>query len=260
MRAVAIAVEQRRRLARVFPPWTWLDALVLAWLWWGFDVVNNLGGTVRQRLSESHGATLLRVERALHAAPEHTLNTWLGAHHLLRDVVAAWYENVHTLLTCILLVLLWWRRAAVLPALRLAMIATSIPAIAIFWAWPVAPPRMLPGEAFLDLSDLARGGAGWRAGATAALPDQLSAFPSIHVAWSVWSAVAIWGLTRRRWLRALAIAHPFVTAYAVMATGNHYLADVVAGSALMVAGIVAADRLVAARRDAEAAPRRASAP
>lgn len=246
---MAVTLEKPRRLARVqrfVPPWSWLDAVLLAWLWWAFDVVNNLGGTVRQRLSERDGSALLDAERSLHVAPEHALNAWLAAHHVPRDVVASWYENVHTLLTCALLVALWWRRSPALPALRLAMIATSLVALGIFWSWPVAPPRMLAGQGFADVSDLVRGGTGWHAGGVAALPDQLSAFPSIHVEWAVWSAVAIWGLTRRRWLRALAIAHPFVTAYAVMATANHYLADALVAAALMGLGIVAADRVVAA--------------
>jgi predicted lysophospholipase L1 biosynthesis ABC-type transport system permease subunit len=36
-------------------------------------------------------------------------------------------------------------------------------------------------------------------------------------------------MTTRRWLRALAVLYPCVTALAVLSTGNHFLLDVLAG-------------------------------
>ncbi len=39
-------------------------------------------------------------------------------------------------------------------------------------------------------------------------------------------------MTAKRWLRALAIVYPLLTTLAVMATGNHYLVDALAGAGL----------------------------
>jgi membrane-associated phospholipid phosphatase len=65
--------------------------------------------------------------------------------------------------------------------------------------------------------------------------------PSLHIAWAVWCAVAIWRLTPRRWLRALGLLHVSVTAFVVLSTGNHLLLDVLAGAATagLAFGIVA---------------------
>ena len=244
---MAVAVEQRRKLARIMEGRSWIDLLVLAWLWWGFDKINNLGGEVRQHLAERHGHDVLHLERALHAAPELGLNTWLVAHHVLRQIVVAWYEDVHGVVTFVVLGVLWWRRSASLPALRLAIVATNLVGLAVFWTWPVAPLRMLHAG-FVDLVDLVHGGNGrWPAGAISLDPEQLSALPSLHLAWAVWSSIAVWRMTRRRWLRSLAVVYPFITVYAVMATANHYLADCVLGAGVMALAVLAADRITGRR-------------
>src|SRR5256885_1369531 len=71
----------------------------------------------------------------------------------------------------------------------------------------------------------------------------LDAGRSLHIAWAVWAAVAVWRLSPRAWLRGLAVAYPLVTMFAVMATGNHYLADGVIGAVITALAVLGADRL-----------------
>jgi hypothetical protein len=47
----------------------------------------------------------------------------------------------------------------------------------------------------------------------------------------VWCTVALWRLSKRRWLRATALAYPFLTTAAVLATGNHFVLDILGGLA-----------------------------
>ncbi|HEY2216052.1 MAG TPA: hypothetical protein VGH21_01065, partial [Solirubrobacteraceae bacterium] len=54
--------------------WLLVDLLVVAWLIWLFDAINNLA-PVRQQLSEHDGELVLGLEHSLHLAPEHALNT-----------------------------------------------------------------------------------------------------------------------------------------------------------------------------------------
>ena len=49
-------------------------------------------------------------------------------------------------------------------------------------------------------------------------------------------------MTQRRWLRAIAVVYPLLTTFAVMATGNHFLADAVAGAAITGAVFFALSR------------------
>lgn len=186
---------------------------------------------------------MLSLERSLHAAPELDLNTWLAGHHSLAHFVVVYYDNVHGAVTFGLFAWLWWRRAELLPPLRAALIACNLLALAVFWTWPVAPPRMLLHPQFLDLVALVGGQSPhWAPGAISLYANQLSALPSLHIAWAVWSAIVLWRLTRRRWARALATVYPVLTTLAVMSTANHYLADAVTGGVLAVMVVFAADR------------------
>jgi membrane-associated phospholipid phosphatase len=70
----------------------------------------------------------------------------------------------------------------------------------------------------------------WHTGALASDANQLAAMPSLHIAWAVWCTIAVWLTSARVWLRALAVVYPFVTGFAVLSTGNHYLLDIVGGA------------------------------
>jgi membrane-associated phospholipid phosphatase len=82
--------------------------------------------------------------------------------------------------------------------------------------------------------------------------------PSLHIAWAAWCTLALWQISRRRWVRALAVLYPCLTAFAVLATGNHFLLDILAGLAalaLAVLAVAAPARIAARRRRRRARPR-----
>jgi hypothetical protein len=59
--------------------------------------------------------------------------------------------------------------------------------------------------------------------------------PSLHIAWACWCAIVVWQLSRRAWVRALGIAHALATAFAVLATGNHFVLDIAGGLLVLAA-------------------------
>jgi PAP2 superfamily protein len=210
--------------------WLLVDLLVVAWLIWLFDALNNLA-PVRQSLAIGDGHSVLDLERSLGLDPEHALNAWLARHHELSEIVVFWYENVHIVVTLVVFAWLWWRRPDSLGVLRATLVIVNLIALAVFWSFPVAPPRMLTGG-YVDLVSSVHGLPVWQIGATALHSNQLCSLPSLHIAWATWCAIAVWKLSSRRVLRAVALAYPFVTTFAVMATANHYLADAVTGAAM----------------------------
>jgi PAP2 superfamily len=210
--------------------WLAVDLLIVAWLIWLFDAINNLA-PVRQQLAERDGNRVLDLERSLHLDPEHALDTWLARHNELSQLVVFWYENVHIVVTLTVYVVLWWRRADLLAVMRWVLVIVNVVALAVFWSFPVAPARML-GAGYVDLVARVHDLPVWQYGATALDSNQLCSLPSLHIAWATWCSIAVWHMTTRRWLRALAVVYPFITAFAVMATGNHYLVDALSGAAL----------------------------
>ena len=62
--------------------------------------------------------------------------------------------------------------------------------------------------------------------------DQYASMPSLHVAWAVWCALALYPVVRHWALRVLVVAYPLMTTLVVVATGNHFFLDAVAGTLL----------------------------
>jgi hypothetical protein len=218
----------------------WVEALVIAWLCWLYDILTNLAPT-RRAVALRHAAAALHLERVLGIDPELSLNRWLASQHALALVLSDYYDNAHFVVTLGLLAVLWWRRPDVYPSLRNALVVMNVLAFAVFWLWPMAPPRMLPGSGFTDVVAATHAFGSWHTGSLAHDADQYAAMPSLHIAWAVWCAVVIWRLTPRRWMRALGLLHVSVTAFVVLSTGNHLLLDVLAGAATagLAFGIVA---------------------
>jgi PAP2 superfamily len=213
----------------------WVEALTIAWLCWVYDAITNLA-PLRVHAALSHGQGILSVERMLHIDVEHTLDRWMAAHHTLGLLVSDYYDNAHFIVTLGLLGWLWWRRADIYRPLRNALVLANVIAFVVFWLFPVAPPRMLPG--FVDVVAATHAIGSWHTGALASAANQYAAMPSLHIAWAVWCTVVVWRISSRRWLRALAALYPFVTAFAVLSTGNHYVLDLLGGLATITAAML----------------------
>jgi len=56
--------------------------------------------------------------------------------------------------------------------------------------------------------------------------------PSMHFGWALWCGLAFFSVTTVRWQKVLAIAFPAVTLLVIIATGNHFLFDAIAGAAV----------------------------
>jgi hypothetical protein len=206
----------------------WGELLVIVWLAWVYDAINNLA-PVRERIALAHGRAILSFEQSLHMAPELALNRWLAAHHTLGAITSYYYDNAHFILTFGLLGWLWWKRADIYRPLRSTLVAINVIGLIVFWRYPVAPPRLLVGKGFTDVVASSHTIGSWHTGSLAADANQFGAMPSLHIAWAVWCTLALWRLSSRRWVRALAVIYPCVTTFAVLSTGNHYLLDLIGG-------------------------------
>ena len=88
----------------------------------------------------------------------------------------------------------------------------------------------LPGRrGIVDTLDVHGGWLSFEDDQVASVSNQYAAMPSMHTGWSTWSAFVLWGLVRRRWLRALVVLYPVATVFCIMVTGNHYWLDAAGG-------------------------------
>ena len=204
----------------------WVEALTIAWLCWVYDAITNLA-PLRLHTALRHAGDILSIERSLHIDPERSLDHWLAGHHTLGLVLSYYYDNAHFVVTLGLLGYLWWRRPDIYRSQRNALVLVNVLAFIVFWRYPVAPPRMLPG--FTDVVAATHTLGSWHTGALASQANQLAAMPSLHIAWAVWCTLVVWRISTRSWLRALAVVYPFVTGFAVLSTGNHFVLDLLGG-------------------------------
>ncbi len=239
-----VPVEADGAAPPVRPRW-WGQVILVAAVWWTYDAVNNLN-PLRAATAVGHGLSILAAETALHVAAERGLNSWLAGHLVLGRWVGDYYDVAHFVVTIAVLVWVWWRHPGHYRPLRNALLGINVVGFAVYWAYPVAPPRLLDGRGFVDVIAVTHAIGAWSSGALASQANQYAAMPSLHVAWALWCTLAVWSIRKDRPARAAAAGYVAFTSLAVMATANHYFLDVVAGAA--TAAIAAAPPLVFAYR------------
>lgn len=115
---------------------------------------------------------------------------------------------------------------------------------------PVAPPRLLPELGIIDTA-LTNGRSVYTAVPEA---NQLSAMPSVHIAWAAAVALIVIVVARTRW-RWLALAYPLVTLWVVVVTGNHFIIDG-AVAILLLAAAAGVTIAIPSQRPSNTGPKR----
>jgi membrane-associated phospholipid phosphatase len=179
---------------------------------------------------------IVDLEDSLHVGIEGAVQT------ALTGTVALWILN-HVYLAAQLVVLpgaLWFLHRTARPAyarLRNTIVATWLLSIPVYGLFPVAPPRL----ADVGLVDTISSQTGFAmdSSLTTSFYNELAAVPSLHVGFAFAISVAAAAALRAPWARALALLWGPLVTLSVVATGNHYLFDVVAGLLVTAVGFAA---------------------
>lgn len=253
----------------------WKELLLAVAVYAIYSVVRNQFGSAGGDPGPAfgHANDIIDVEKALHLYIEPGLQQWyldLPRHGLIR-VWNVYYGLAHFVVTFAALV--WMFRhddPDRYRLLRTTLALTTGFAVIGFAAYSLMPPRLLddPGEfggcqvyapaaaaaappgalsapgcdeyGFVDT--VAEYG-GWISFGNEGMKDvsnQYAAMPSMHIGWSVWSAIVLLPLVRRRWARWLVAAYPALTLLCIMLTANHFWLDGVGGAVCLSAGYGAA--------------------
>jgi hypothetical protein len=206
-----------------------------------YSVVQALGGPAREAAALRNARALVALEQRLHLDLERPLNDWLAAHRTLSAVADYEYAYTYVLSAFLLLGWVWLRRPDVYRWARTSFVWLNLLGIAVFALYPLTPPRLLPGEGFVDT--VTRGGTvGSWGSPLVAHANQLAAMPSLHVAWALWVSVVL-ALVSGGWRsQVVSAVHVAVTVAVVLATANHYLLDAVGGAAVVALGLLLAGR------------------
>jgi hypothetical protein len=181
----------------------------------------------------AHAHWIVGVEKST------STNIESGVQHALEGTFVLWILN-HLYLAAQLIVVpgaLWLLYKKSRPAyerLRNTVLATWLISIPVYALFPVAPPR-LAGIGMVD-TITQQTGFGMDSKLTTHFYNQLAAVPSLHVGFAFAVGIALAAATSNRWLKLLAHLWGPAIALAVVATGNHFVFDIVAGMVAAAAG------------------------
>jgi len=154
------------------------------------------------------------------------------------------YGTFHFVVPIAVLVVLYRVRPARYRRWRDSLAATTALALIGFSLFPLMPPRLLcecalgsgTDSGFVDT--LSQYGGLWSFGShgVGAVSNQYAAMPSLHFAWALWCACAVYPLVRSRWARAAIISFPLVTLLVIVVTANHFWLDALGGAVVLGAG------------------------
>ena len=179
-------------------------------------------------LADRHAHLVFHWERVLHLDWEAALQAAvLGVPGLERGL-ELFYFAAHFALTAVFFLWLYRRSPAGFRFFRNAFLVTTAIALVVHWRFPTAPPR-LAGVG------LVHPGLG-----LASLSNPVAAVPSLHAGWALGVGIGVVRYASPLAWRAAGALYPALICITIVATGNHFVLDAVAGMVVLGAGFAAA--------------------
>src|SRR5262245_66073547 len=164
----------------------------LAVVLWALDAVDKFRAGA-QAAGLLHAPVINDLSGRLGGSVAVVMNRWTSTHPLAAAPATAWYIVLHVLVTGTVGVLLLRSGHRSFGLHRNALIVAGVVGLVVFWAYPVAPPRMLPGYHDTAAATVPI----FRSLLETKAADQFASLPSLHVTWALWAAVATQSLARR---------------------------------------------------------------
>jgi hypothetical protein len=183
--------------------------------------------------ARDHADWIIGVERSTHTGVESSVQAAFAGTWMI------WVLNHLYLIAQLgvipaVLIFLYKRNPAIYATLRNTILATWLISVPVYGLFPVAPPRL----ANMGIDDTITQGTSFAMNSnfTTSFYNELAAVPSLHVGFAVAVGFALFAALEHRALKFLALLWGPVIGLAVVATGNHFVFDMVAGVAASAAG------------------------
>jgi len=185
-----------------------------------------------------NGEWVLRTELELGALFEPAVQRIVDTSSLLVTLTSYTYWLSQFAVVGVTLLWVYFRYHEHFARFRNWLITANLIGLLGYVVMPTAPPRMFPEWGFVDT--LAQySSVNHSSGLIAFASNPYAAMPSLHAMDAFIVGIVMFGLVRSRAAKALWLAWPAWVAFSVMATGNHYWLDVVAGIAIALGAALA---------------------
>ena len=226
----AVAAAGRRVLPR-----GWTDFARQLVIWFAFVFAYQLvRGVVDRNPTRAfdNGLKVISLEeKTTHHLFELTFQRITDSSRLLTDLASWTYWNSEFTVVGLTLLWVYLRRNEAFTRFRNTILLANALGLVGYVLLPTAPPRMFPELGFVDT--LAQfGGLNHGSGLIELAANPYAAMPSLHAADALIVGICVGAVVRRTWARLLWLAWPAWVWFCVIATGNHFWLDVVAGNVI----------------------------
>nr|WP_203185809.1 phosphatase PAP2 family protein [Streptomyces pratensis] len=217
-------------------PRLWFEILLIAVSYWLYSLVRN--AVPEQKAAALRNADWIwSLEHTMGLAFEETVNQAVNSVTWLIVSMNYYYATLHFVVTIGVLIWLFRRHPGRYAATRLILFATTAVALLGYYVFPLAPPRLMNGNGFIDTVMLHQTWGSMASGDLKHMSNQYAAMPSMHIGWSLWCGLTICALARVPWARVLGALYPVATLVVIVATANHFWLDAVGGMACLAFGV-----------------------
>jgi membrane-associated phospholipid phosphatase len=225
-------IARGTRLARSRPAWVLGQAALVSL---GVFVYFRVRGLTEgsEDVAVTHARDIAALERRLGIAIEADVQAPVAASDLGEAFVNWVYIWGHWPVIIVTMGVLAVYRRDVFRRLRDGMLVSGAIGLFIFAYYPVAPPRLVHDGLVDTVTQSSRS---YRVLQPPAFVNQYAAMPSLHSGWDLLIGIAIFTAATTTWLKVVGVLLPLAMMFAVVATANHYVVDVVAGIALALFG------------------------
>lgn len=220
------AAARRPRAAR--RPTIWFEIVLIAVSYGVYSLIRNAVPEQRSQALDN-ADWVWRTEQLLGIAVEESVNHAANSVTWLILTMNYYYATLHFIVTIGVLVWLYRHHPGRYAATRLVIFATTGIALLGYYLFPLAPPRLMRGDSFIDTVQVHQTWGSMASGNLADMSNQYAAMPSMHIGWSVWCGITIAALAGPLWVRALGVLYPVVTLVVIVCTANHFWLDAVGG-------------------------------
>lgn len=210
---------------------------------WAFEIALFAVGVLVYQLSRAlvigdapaafeNALSILNWERSTGLSVETSIQEFALTHLSVTKALNLFYVYGHYTITPIFFIWLYRKRRRCYPFVRNAFFTANGIALAMFMFFPVAPPRYLSSQGFIDtlrsISDI-----DLHTGTLAGWFNPYAAVPSMHFGYALMVGFVTFFLFRGWPLRLVGLLYPAVVFFAITGTANHYVLDAFAGSVVV---------------------------
>lgn len=224
-----------QRLRSVRRPRIWFEILLIAVSYWTYSLIRN--AVPEQKAQALRNADWIwQTEQMLGIAVEQTVNHAVNSVTWLIVTMNYYYATLHFVVTIGVLVWLYRRHPGRYAPTRFIIFATTGVALLGYYLYPLAPPRLMTGQQFIDTVLVHHTWGSMASGNLKNMSNQYAAMPSMHIGWSMWCGLTIFALASAPWARILGLLYPTLTLVVIVATANHFWLDAVGGMLCLAFG------------------------